>query len=218
MEALKARGIDDNTLVIFTSDNGGADVVDLPKINQPYRGWKLTFFEGGVHVPYFMRWPARIRPGSKLEAPVHHFDIYSTAAGAAEAAMPKDRKMDGVNLLDFIPGVKGTPPAKQGQNPHEKLFWRAGNYHVVLADGWKFQRDTTRGKSWLFDMKNDSTEQNNLVAKEPERVRAMEAMLAQHNAEQKQPAWPMLMEAPIRVDKTRGAPFDPGDEYIYYPN
>jgi len=218
MEALKANGIDDNTLVIFTSDNGGADVVDLPKINQPYRGWKLTFFEGGVHVPYFMRWPSRIRPGSKLEAPVHHFDIYSTVAGAARVVMPSDRKMDGVNLLDFIPSIDGTAPAKPGQNPHEKLFWRAGNYHVVLADGWKFQRDTTRGKSWLFDMKNDPTEQNNRVAKEPERVRAMEAMLAQHNAEQKKPAWFMLMEAPIRVDKTRGAPFEPGDEYIYYSN
>jgi len=218
MESLKANGIDDNTLVIFTSDNGGPGGIGLPEINQPYRGWKFTFFEGGVHVPYFMRWPARIKPGSKIEGPVHQFDIYSTAAGVAGAAMPKDRKMDGVNLLDFIPGIDGTAPAKPGQNPHEKLFWRAGNYHVVLADGWKFQRDTTQGKSWLFDMKNDPTEQNNLVAKEPERVRAMKAMLARHNATQKQPAWPYLLEIVVRVDKPGNAPFETGDEYIYTAN
>ncbi|MCP4749506.1 MAG: sulfatase-like hydrolase/transferase [Proteobacteria bacterium] len=218
MEALKANGIDDNTMVIFTSDNGGAGAIGLPDINQPYRGWKLTFFEGGVHVPYFIRWPTRIRPGSKLEAPVHQFDIYSTATGAAGVAMPSDRIIDGVNLLDFIPGINGTAPAKQGQNPHGKLFWRSGNVQVILADGWKFLHDNTQGKSWLFDMKNDPTEQNNLAAKEPERVREMEAMFARHNAEQKQPAWPMSVEAPVRVDKTSYAPVEPGDEYIYYAN
>ena len=218
MEALKANGIDDNTMVIFTSDNGGSGALGLPDVNQPYRGWKLTFFEGGVHVPYFIRWPARIRPGSILEAPVHQFDIYSTATGAVGAAMPKDRIIDGVNLLDFIPGVDGSAPAKQGQHPHEKLFWRASNVRVVLADGWKFLQDNTQGKSWLFDLKNDPTEQNNLAAKEPERVREMEAMLARHNAEQKPPAWPISVEAPVRVDKTKEDPFEPSDEYIYYAN
>ncbi len=79
----------------------------------------LLFFEGGIHVPYFMRWAARIKPGSRLETPVHHFDLFATAAGAAKAAMPTDRKMSGVNLLDFIYGVTGITPAKQGQNPQK---------------------------------------------------------------------------------------------------
>ena len=218
MEALKANGIDDNTLVMFTSDNGGADYIGLPKINQPFRGWKMTFFEGGIHVPYFMRWPARIKPGSRLEAPVHHFDLYATAAGAAKAVMPTDRKMDGVNLLDYIPNVTGTSPAKLGQNPHEKLFWKAGNSHIVLANGWKYHRDLTAKKSWLFDMNNDPTEQNNLVDEEPDRAKAMAAMLDAHNAEQKQPAWPILVEAVRRVDKPLNAPVEPGDEYVYYSN
>jgi arylsulfatase A-like enzyme len=218
MEALKANGIDDNTLVMFTSDNGGADYIGLPEINQPYRGWKMTFFEGGIHVPYFMRWPARIKPGSRLEAPVHHFDLYATAAGAAKATMPTDRKMDGVNLLDFVPNINGAAAAKQGQNPHEKLFWKAGNSHIVLADGWKFHRDLTAKKSWLFDMKNDPTEQNNLVEQEPKRASAMAAMLDAHNAEQKQPAWPILLEAVRRIDKTLDAPVEPDDEYVYYSN
>ncbi|MCP4756130.1 MAG: sulfatase-like hydrolase/transferase [Proteobacteria bacterium] len=190
----------------------------LPDINQPYRGWKLTFFEGGVHVPYFMRWPGRIKPGTILEDPVHHFDLYSTAAGAAKAALPTDRKMDGVDLLPFVPGIKGTPPAKPGRLPHQKLFWRAGNYHVVLTDGWKLQRDSTAGKTWLFDMKTDPTERNNLVEKQPERVKAMQAMLDKHNAKQKEPAWPNLLEAVIRVDKTLNAPVEKGDEYVFCAN
>ena len=218
MEALKANGIDDNTLVMFTSDNGGADYIGLPEVNRPYRGWKMTFFEGGIHVPYFMRWPARIKPGSSLEAPVHHFDLYATAAGVAKASMPADRKMDGVNLLDYVPDANGNAPAKQGQNPHEKLFWKAGNSHIVLADGWKLQRDLTAGKSWLFDMNNDPTEQNNLVNEDPERVKTMSAMLDAHIAEQKEPAWPILVEWVRRIDKTLDAPVEPGDEYVYYSN
>ncbi len=218
MEALKENGIDDNTLVIFTSDNGGAEVVGLPNINKPYRGWKLTFFEGGVHVPYFMRWPGRINPGTIVKEPVHHFDLYSTAAGAAKAAVPTDRKMDGVDLLPFVPGIKGTTPAKTGRVPHEKLFWRAGNYHVVLADGWKFQRDGTAGKTWLFNLKTDPTERNNLVEQHPERVKTLQKLLDQHNAEQKEPAWPLLIEMPVPIDKTLIDPTEEGDEYIYVAN
>ncbi|MCP4751875.1 MAG: sulfatase-like hydrolase/transferase [Proteobacteria bacterium] len=218
MEALKANGLDDNTLVMFTSDNGGAGYIGLPRINQPFRGWKQTFFEGGVHVPYFMRWPGRIKPGTLLEDPVHHFDLYATAVGAAGAAMPTDRKMDGVDLLPFVPGIEGTTPAEPGRTPHKKLFWRSGKYHVVLADGWKLQRDGTAGKTWLFNMRTDPTERNNLAEEEPERVRTMLDMLAKHNAEQKEPAWPQLVDAVIRVDKTLDEPVAKDDEYIYYAN
>ena len=68
MSALKANGLDQNTLVIFTSDNGGANYIGLPYINRPYRGWKATFFEGGIHVPFFMRWPAKIRGGHEIQS------------------------------------------------------------------------------------------------------------------------------------------------------
>ncbi|PMZ30467.1 sulfatase, partial [Pseudomonas sp. GW247-3R2A] len=82
MATLKQQGLDQNTLVIFTSDNGGANYIGLPDINRPYRGWKATFFEGGVKVPFFMRWPARIKPGTRIAGPVSHFDIFATAGDA----------------------------------------------------------------------------------------------------------------------------------------
>ncbi|MFT5695871.1 MAG: arylsulfatase A-like enzyme, partial [Myxococcota bacterium] len=104
MDALKANGLDENTLVMFTSDNGGAGYIGLPDVNKPYRGWKISLFEGGIHVPYMMRWPGRIAPGTKVESPVHHFDMYATAAAAGGGALPSDRKMDGVDLLPYARG------------------------------------------------------------------------------------------------------------------
>ena len=110
MAALKAQGIDDNTIVIFTNDNGGAWYAGLPEINKPYRGWKGTFFEGGIRVPFFIRWPGRIPAGQRLSVPVQHIDVFPTVAAAAGATVPSDRKIDGINLLPFAMG-QATPPA-----------------------------------------------------------------------------------------------------------
>jgi len=102
--ALEENGLSENTIVIFTSDNGGAGYIGLPEVNQPYRGWKLTFFEGGIRVPFFVKWPARIAAGTRSDSPVAHIDILPTIAGASGAALPSDREIDGVNLLPFVDG------------------------------------------------------------------------------------------------------------------
>lgn len=78
LQALKDRGLDDNTLVIFTSDNGGANYIGLPDINKPYRGWKATFFEGGIKVPFLLRWPEQLPAGAVYRSPVGHVDIFAT--------------------------------------------------------------------------------------------------------------------------------------------
>src|SRR3546814_11817625 len=91
MAELKRAGIDDNTLVIFTSDNGGAWYNGMPDLNAPYRGWKATFFEGGIRTPLFMRWPGHIAPGSTRADMTGHIDIFATIAAAAGAQLPGDR-------------------------------------------------------------------------------------------------------------------------------
>src|SRR5262245_28326793 len=116
LDALDANGIADNTLVIFTSDNGGAGYLGLPNVNKPYRGWKLTLFEGGTHVPMFARWPGHIAPGLRYDAPVGHIDIFATAAAAGGAKLPDDRVIDGVDVLPFVDGTR------EGK-PHDTLFW-----------------------------------------------------------------------------------------------
>jgi arylsulfatase A-like enzyme len=212
LAALREHGLDENTLVIFTSDNGGAGYLGLPDVNRPFRGWKITFFEGGIHVPFMLRWPARVAPDRTYRQPVHHFDIYATAAAAAGAPMPDDRKMDGVDLLPF---VEGSAPGV----PHETLFWTQDHYRVVLHRGWKLQRNGPNDEFvWLFDLNEDPTEQNNLAEERPDKVRELDAILAAHLAEQVPPRWSSLGSGPISIDKHLNEPESPHDEFVYYPN
>src|SRR3546814_3195759 len=99
MAKLKEAGIDDNTLVIFTSDNGGAWYNGMPDLNAPFRGWKATFFEGGIRAPLFMRWPGGIAAGTQRADVTGHLDIFATIAAAAGAKLPDDRKLDSDNIL-----------------------------------------------------------------------------------------------------------------------
>ncbi|MGJ8669301.1 MAG: sulfatase-like hydrolase/transferase [Oceanococcus sp.] len=211
LEALRANGLEENTLVIFSSDNGGAHYVGLPEINKPYRGWKISFFEGGIHVPFFMKWPKQIAAGSSFEEPIHHFDIFGTAAAAAGAELPTDRTMDGKDLLPYI-------QQKRSGAPHQELFWRQGHYQVVISDGWKLQTAERPKKTWLFYLKTDPTEQHNVAAENPALVATLLAKLAKHDAEQIAPAWPALIEAPIPIDKTMDQVESADDEYVYWPN
>ncbi|MDG2305070.1 MAG: sulfatase-like hydrolase/transferase [Candidatus Binatia bacterium] len=211
LDALRENGLEDNTIVIFTSDNGGAGYIGLPDVNDPYRGWKITLFEGGIHVPYFVKWPGKIAPGTTVDEPVHHFDVYATAAAAAGAALPTDRKMDGVDLVPFARGEA------QGA-PHDALFWRSGASRSALVDGWKLNVSDPPGRSWLFDLRSDPTEQHDLSAERPEKLAELQVALAAHNAEQQPSRWPSGGSFAINIDKDLSIPDAADDEYIYWSN
>jgi uncharacterized sulfatase len=212
LEALRAHGLEENTLVFFTSDNGAPHYIGLPDVNHPFRGWKITFFEGGIHVPYFAKWPVRLPAGQAYAAPVHGFDLFATAAAAAGVPLPGDRRIDGVDLVPFARGER------EGV-PHRALFWRSGHYRVARIDGWKLQvNERPPGSTWLFDLSSDPTEQNNLADREPERVAAMRRALDAHDALQVESAWPSLTESPIPIDKTLAEPDAEDDEFVYWPN
>jgi len=217
-QSLEDNGLSENTLVIFTSDNGGAGYIGLPELNKPFRGWKLNHFEGGTHVPFMAKWPAQINAGSVLDAPIHHNDIFSTVAAAAGLKVPSDRQIDGVNLLPYIRNEIAT-------EPHQTLFWREGHQQAVLHRGWKLIRanqphlpqPAPRAK-WLFNLAEDPTEQINLVTQYPEKLALLEALLESHNAEQMEPLWPSVFDSPQLIDKTSNEPIEEGDEFIYWPN
>lgn len=217
-QKLKQSGLDENTLIIFTSDNGGANYIHLADINQPYRGWKLTHFEGGTHVPFMAKWPAKIKPGTQYDKPIHHIDIFETLRAAAGAEQALDSKIDGVNLLPFINGENKTAP-------HQTLFWRQGHQQTVLHQSWKLIRaaqpelgPNASYKHWLFNLADDPTEKNNLAALQPSKVKELEQLLARHNAEQAKPLWPSVINAPVIIDKPGSNSYQAGDEYIYWPN
>ncbi|MEQ8268106.1 MAG: sulfatase-like hydrolase/transferase [Parvibaculum sp.] len=207
---LRKQGLEDNTIVIFTSDNGGAHYIGLPDINKPYRGWKATFFEGGIHVPFFLKWPDRVPAGAVVERPATHVDIFATAAAAAGATLPQDRVYDGTDLLSVVAAEDA---------PRRPLFWRSGHYKVLMSDGWKLQTSERPKKDWLFNLAVDPTEQNNLAEVEPDRLADMRAELARIDGEQAKPIWPALVEAPILIDRPLGgAPRGPEDEYVFWAN
>jgi len=208
---LKAQGLEGNTLVMFTSDNGGANYIALPDINKPYRGFKCSFFEGGIRVPFFMKWPEKIPAGTVYNHPVAHVDVFATAAAAAGAKMPTDRVMDGIDLTPFVTGQKTG-------RPHESLFFRSGNYRVLLSGDWKLQVDDTSKKIWLFDMAKDPTEQKNLADAEPGRLARLQKELARINGEQAKPLWPSILEGRIDIDAPLGTPAYGKGEYIYWAN
>jgi arylsulfatase A-like enzyme len=211
LDALRDNGLEENTLVFFTSDNGGAGYIGLDEVNQPFRGWKISFFEGGIHVPYFIKWPTQVPAGGVVEHPVHGFDIYSTAAAAAGVPLPSDREMDGVDLLPYARG--------EGEGvPHERLFWRTGHYQVALVDGWKLQVNERVGRDWLFHLAEDPTEQRDLASSMPSKVAELKQALAEHNAAQLDPAWPPVVEMSVNIDKSLRHYDEPDDEYIYWPN
>jgi arylsulfatase A-like enzyme len=210
LRALRANRLDQNTVVIFTSDNGGANYIALPEINKPYRGFKATFFEGGIHVPFFMSWPGHIQPGSKYNDPVAHVDIFATAAALAGASVPQDRVMDGVNLLPYITG------SAQGA-PHKTLFWRSGPYKTLLDGGWKLQVSEHPKKTWLFDLSSDPYEHKNLADSDPAKVAELAAVLNGIDRQQVKPLWPSLLEGPIAIDHPN-SPTSEKDEYIDWAN
>ena len=210
LDALRENGLEDNTLVVFTSDNGGAGYIGLPHVNSPFRGWKITLFEGGIHVPYFVKWPAKLAGGQIFDEPVHGFDFFSTAAAAAGAELPRDRKIDGV---DLVAHVKGEVPGV----PHEKLFWRSGVAQSTRVGDWKLNVSGP-GKVWLYNLAADPSEQTNLAQTRPDKLAELQTALAQHNAEQAKPLWSSVTTLSINLDRDLSASAEPGEEYSLWSN
>jgi arylsulfatase A-like enzyme len=209
MQALREHGLDENTLVIFTSDNGGAWYVGMPNLNRPYRGWKATFFEGGIRTPFFARWPARLPAGGHIAGPAMHIDIFATAAAAAGAAPAHE--IDGVNLLPFLRG-------EENAAPHQALFWRSGPYRAVRYGDWKLQVSETPDRVWLFNLREDPTEQHDRSSDYPERVAELRALIEAQNQAMPPPLWPALLEGPVRIDVPLNAPWREDQEYVYWSN
>lgn len=208
---LERLGLAENTVVMFTSDNGGAGYIGLPEINAPFRGWKITQFEGGIRVPLFIKWPAQIPAQTVSEVPVTHIDAFPTIAAAAGTSLPEGVPIDGLNILPLA-------RAEDGAWDRETLFWQSGHYQVVRHGDWKLQRLARPEKTWLFDLAADPGEQNNLVEQRPDVVAELTRLLAEHHEAGRPPLYPAVTEMAVAIDKTRAETFVEGDEYLYWPN
>ncbi len=193
VRALDERGLTDDTLVVFVSDNGGALYTHATS-NAPFRGGKFTLFEGGVRVPFIARFPGRLPKGARYAEPVSTLDVVPTVAAAAGVALPDDRAFDGVDLVPFVRGEREAAP-------HRELFWRAEYVSAVRSGDYKLVRDRGGGHTVLFDLAKDPGESNDLASTEPQRVRELEGALDRFDAQCRPPLWPHVMEYKWRDER-----------------
>ena len=180
LTTLQESGLEENTLVVFLSDNGaGAGGTD----NTPLRLGKHTLFEGGIRVPFTMKWPANIPAGITYEHPVSALDIFPTAVVAAGGELPDNKELDGVDLVPFLNG-------SVSELPHEQLYWRNGPNWAIRAGNWKLTYAAKR--YWLYDLSNDIGEITNLAEKQPGTVKRLSARYESWNKGNIDPAWPPL--------------------------
>ncbi|MDP3606148.1 MAG: sulfatase-like hydrolase/transferase, partial [Polaromonas sp.] len=161
MDALRRNGLADNTLVVFTSDNGGERFSD----SWPLVGGKMDLTEGGIRVPWIAHWPARIAAGQVSEQPCMSMDWSATLLDAAGVAAAPGYPLDGMSLLPVL-----QQPERHFYRP---LYWRMNHRgQRALRDGdWKYLR--VDGNDYLFNIPADERERANLASREPTRLAAM---------------------------------------------
>lgn len=162
--ALQAAGLEESTLVIFTSDNGGDRLANM----HPFRGYKGSLWEGGIRVPASIRWPGKVNPGTESHQPVITMDWTKTILAAAGAAIPDSLQMDGINLLPTL----ATPE----QEISRTFYWRTANRNDANAlrlGQFKYLR--IGSEEYLFNLEDDPGEKTNLKDSLPEQFKALKA-------------------------------------------
>lgn len=176
-KVLKEKGIDDNTLVIFTSDNGAAK--GAGGSNAPLRGWKGSTYEGGFRVPCLIRYPGVVPANRIFSEIVTAMDIMPTIAAYCHSELPSDRKLDGMDISFFIEGKQNLTEERvfyyYQRNQLQAIRWGKWKYHLGLdnrlvgAAGDKMEKT----KSQLYNLERDVAETNNLIKENPEIERFM---------------------------------------------
>jgi len=182
-QALKDKNIVNNTLLIFTSDNGGASGSTWC---DPLKGAKGAFYEGGIRVPLCMSWPDVIKPGSVCNTPVTGVDYMPTFAELAGAPLPKHQPVDGVSFVPLLHGKKMPdraifwhfPLYLQGSSYNrvlpiygtDRMYWRATPCSVIRKGDWKLIQFFESGKTELYNIRQDIGEKKDLAADYPEKA------------------------------------------------
>ena len=202
---LREQNLDQNTLVVFFNDNGGPTMATTSvngSSNAPLRGSKRTTWEGGIRVPFILRWSGRLPAGRVEKGPVIQLDVLPTALAAAAVKGGNSRALDGVNLLPFVTG------AEKG-SPHETLYWRFGGMMAIRHGDWKLVKsregafvdddpgvlkDLTGAE--LFNLADDIGESKNLAAARPEKVKDLSERWQRWNKQLVNPRWSAPRGAP----------------------
>lgn len=179
---LDQLGLADNTMVIFTSDNGphtegGADPEYFDS-NGPFRGTKRDLYEGGIRVPMIAKWPGKVKPGTTSDHVSAFWDVFPTFSDIAGIEVPK-----GIDGISFLPELLGDTVS---QKEHEYLYWEfheKGGRQAIRKGDWKAVKynvfDASNEKIQLYDLGSDVSEQNDLADEYPEIVEEMKALFSE---------------------------------------
>lgn len=189
LQTLREHEIEENTLIFFLSDNGGA--TNNASDNAPLRGHKSDLFEGGIRVPFAAQWKGTLPAGLVYEEPVISLDIFGTIAGITGVAIAEERPLDGVNLLPYLTGEKTG-------RPHDQLFWRKWeqNAMAIREGSIKLVANAQRQKDipGLYDLTADIDESDNLRSQDSETTQRLLDKWEAWDAGLKDRVFPTLMK------------------------
>eukprot|EP01031_Cornospumella_fuschlensis_P033903 gene33903-41025_t len=182
LAALREAGpsVYDNTLVIFTSDNGGASYLKSDHVNAPFRGFKASFFEGGIRVPLLWQWPARLSARTVVDKPVISMDIVASILDAAKGDNEASSEgnsvpLDGVSLLPLLSPDASTTTNSGIEHRERMFFWRSGDFRAMRFGNHKLLTHLHPDKIWYFNLLLDPTEHLNLAVERLNVTSASEA-------------------------------------------
>lgn len=202
MDVLDELKLADNTVLIFTSDNGGVGGYEREGIrkskgitdNAPLRSGKGSLYEGGTRVPFVVRWPGVTKPGSASDVPSIHVDVYPTLVELAGGKMPEGQVFDGESLAPLLRDPSATP-AREAIFQHFPGYlgsgedtWRTTPVSLVHSGDWKLMEFLEDGRLELYNLRDDVGETRNLADAEPERAKALHGRLV---------AWREAVKAPM---------------------
>ena len=194
LAALDQHGLAENTLIVFTTDNGCSPAANITQLQAAghnpshiYRGHKADLYEGGHRVPFIVRWPGKVKAGSVSDQLIGQFDFMATFAELVGATLPPTAGEDSVSFLPALLG-KSTGPIRSSlisQSINGNFAIRDGDWKLALcpgSGGWSFPRpgkddQSTLPEFQLYNLKDDPGEATNLIARHPDRVAAMKAAL-----------------------------------------
>ncbi len=195
LNKLDALGLKNNTMVVYTNDNGGPSDTNA-SLNNPLSGTKANHLEGGIRVPMLMRWPnGNISSNTSYEYPVSSLDLLPTFLHIANGKINTD--LDGVNLIPHLTN-------KSKDRPHSTLYWKKENRGAIRDGDWKLLRFPDRPAE-LYHILNDISEQNNLALQYPEKVKSLYKKLFEWELTLTRPLWQLQRKyegkAMERMDK-----------------
>lgn len=196
LKLLKDLNLENNTMIVFTSDNGGIRAIST---QAPLRAGKGSYYEGGVRVPYIVRWPDQVAAGSKNDSPIVNMDFFPTFMEIVDVSLP-NKILDGQSIL---PLLKGETFTKKSLFWHFPIYLQAYNTEkddgrdplfrtrpgsTVLSENWKLHHYFEDDKIELYNLENDLGERNDLASSNPEKAASMYKLLDD---------WRKAMNAPI---------------------